>query len=237
MSEEDLRRVGEPYFQARASYDRRHGGTGLGLSIVKGLVRLHGGELVHSQPGRGGHARDRAPAARLRTGEGSERGLRCSPRQRCNRLNDQSDAALGDAGGSLGGSLARREEFSLPTDVAGEEKCLGGATKIGGGRCVEQVSRDHWRSWCGRGPSAGPSIPLPSSPLLRQASSSSSMGCFFQSGPHPAPFSINPAPLVAGSRCGLAPSPRHRRRAATHSVEVTRTTPAVPAAATIRSPS
>ncbi len=45
MTEEDLARVGEPYFQARSSYDRRHAGTGLGLSIVKGLVRLHGGEL------------------------------------------------------------------------------------------------------------------------------------------------------------------------------------------------
>ena len=45
ISDEDFARVGEPYFQARASYDRRHGGTGLGLSIVKGLVRLHGGEI------------------------------------------------------------------------------------------------------------------------------------------------------------------------------------------------
>ncbi len=45
ISDEDLARVGEPYFQAGASYDRRHGGTGLGLSIVKGLVRLHGGEF------------------------------------------------------------------------------------------------------------------------------------------------------------------------------------------------
>jgi len=45
INEDDLARVGEPYFQARASYDRRHGGTGLGLSIVKGLVRLHGGEI------------------------------------------------------------------------------------------------------------------------------------------------------------------------------------------------
>ncbi len=46
INEEDLARVGEPYFQARSSYDRRHGGTGLGLSIVKGLVRLHGGEVT-----------------------------------------------------------------------------------------------------------------------------------------------------------------------------------------------
>jgi two-component system, cell cycle sensor histidine kinase DivJ len=50
----DLARVGEPYFQAGASYDRRHGGTGLGLSIVKGLVRLHGGEFaIRSRVGEG----------------------------------------------------------------------------------------------------------------------------------------------------------------------------------------
>jgi cell cycle sensor histidine kinase DivJ len=54
ISEEDLLRVGEPYFQAGASYDRRHGGTGLGLSIVKGLVGLHGGEfLIRSRLGEG----------------------------------------------------------------------------------------------------------------------------------------------------------------------------------------
>ena len=48
IKEEDLARLGEPYFQARTSYDRRHGGTGLGLFIVKGLVRLHGGEMHFS---------------------------------------------------------------------------------------------------------------------------------------------------------------------------------------------
>src|SRR5580700_2221236 len=54
ISDEDLARVGEPYFQAGASYDRRHGGTGLGLSIVKGLVRLHGGEFsIRSRIGDG----------------------------------------------------------------------------------------------------------------------------------------------------------------------------------------
>jgi cell cycle sensor histidine kinase DivJ len=46
ISDEDLARVGEPYFQAGSAYDRRHGGTGLGLSIVKGLVQLHGGEIA-----------------------------------------------------------------------------------------------------------------------------------------------------------------------------------------------
>ena len=62
INDEDLRRVGEPYFQARASYDRRHGGTGLGLSIVKGLVRLHGGEIsIHSRVGEGTRVGVRLP--------------------------------------------------------------------------------------------------------------------------------------------------------------------------------
>ena len=51
---EDLPRVGDPFFQARASYDRRHDGTGLGLSIVKGLLALHGGHLeIESRLGEG----------------------------------------------------------------------------------------------------------------------------------------------------------------------------------------
>jgi cell cycle sensor histidine kinase DivJ len=62
INDEDLGRVGEPYFQARASYDRRHGGTGLGLSIVKGLVRLHGGEIsIHSRVGEGTRVGVRLP--------------------------------------------------------------------------------------------------------------------------------------------------------------------------------
>jgi cell cycle sensor histidine kinase DivJ len=43
---DDLPRIGDPFFQARSSYDRRHDGTGLGLSIVKGLLALHGSELA-----------------------------------------------------------------------------------------------------------------------------------------------------------------------------------------------
>jgi two-component system, cell cycle sensor histidine kinase DivJ len=51
---EDLPQVGNPFFQARSSYDRRHAGTGLGLSIVKGLVALHGGHLeISSRLGEG----------------------------------------------------------------------------------------------------------------------------------------------------------------------------------------
>ncbi len=62
INDEDLMRVGEPYFQARASYDRRHSGTGLGLSIVKGLVRLHGGEInIRSRVGEGTRVSVRLP--------------------------------------------------------------------------------------------------------------------------------------------------------------------------------
>jgi cell cycle sensor histidine kinase DivJ len=54
ISAEDLPRLGEPFFQARGTYDRRHDGTGLGLSIVKGLLTLHGGDLqIRSRPGEG----------------------------------------------------------------------------------------------------------------------------------------------------------------------------------------
>ena len=54
ISAADLPRIGNPFFQARSAYDRRHDGTGLGLSIVKGLVSLHGGDMqVHSELGKG----------------------------------------------------------------------------------------------------------------------------------------------------------------------------------------
>jgi cell cycle sensor histidine kinase DivJ len=46
IATEDLKRIGDPFFQAGTTYQRRHEGTGLGLSIVKNLVSLHGGELT-----------------------------------------------------------------------------------------------------------------------------------------------------------------------------------------------
>ncbi|MEA2929058.1 MAG: two-component system, cell cycle sensor histidine kinase DivJ [Hyphomicrobiales bacterium] len=54
IGEDDLRHVGDPFFQVRGSYDRPRDGTGLGVSIVKGLIALHGGELtVTSRVGSG----------------------------------------------------------------------------------------------------------------------------------------------------------------------------------------
>ncbi|MBI3698876.1 MAG: PAS domain S-box protein [Afipia sp.] len=47
---DDLKRIGDPFFQAGKTYQRRHEGTGLGLSIVKSLVTMHGGEMTfHSK--------------------------------------------------------------------------------------------------------------------------------------------------------------------------------------------
>jgi cell cycle sensor histidine kinase DivJ len=54
IGEADLPRLGEAFFQARANYDRKHDGSGLGLSIVKGLVKLHGGDIdIRSRLGEG----------------------------------------------------------------------------------------------------------------------------------------------------------------------------------------
>jgi cell cycle sensor histidine kinase DivJ len=54
IAADDLRRIGDPFFQAGKTYQRKHEGTGLGLSIVKGLVGLHNGEInVQSKIGEG----------------------------------------------------------------------------------------------------------------------------------------------------------------------------------------
>ena len=58
----DLPRLGDPFFQARASYDRPSDGTGLGLSVVRGLVGLHGGTIaIESAPGQGTRVSVRLP--------------------------------------------------------------------------------------------------------------------------------------------------------------------------------
>jgi two-component system, cell cycle sensor histidine kinase DivJ len=54
IAPDDLKRIGDPFFQAGKTYQRKHEGTGLGLSIVKGLVGLHHGEInVQSEVGEG----------------------------------------------------------------------------------------------------------------------------------------------------------------------------------------
>ena len=62
IAPEDIPRLGEPFFQARSSYDRPYEGTGLGLSVVKGLIGLHGGAMkIESRPGQGTSVTVRLP--------------------------------------------------------------------------------------------------------------------------------------------------------------------------------
>lgn len=58
----DLAKLGDPFFQARATYDRPYEGAGLGLSIVRGLVGLHGGSMTfESAPNEGACVTVRLP--------------------------------------------------------------------------------------------------------------------------------------------------------------------------------
>jgi cell cycle sensor histidine kinase DivJ len=62
IAEEDLERVGDPFFQAASSYARTYEGTGLGLSVVKGIVDLHGGSFsIASRVGEGTRVSIRLP--------------------------------------------------------------------------------------------------------------------------------------------------------------------------------
>ncbi len=70
----DLANLGNPFFQAGASYDRPYEGTGLGLSVVRGLVGLHGGTIsIESEIGKGTCVRVRLPLDCRRSGGGSNR--------------------------------------------------------------------------------------------------------------------------------------------------------------------
>jgi cell cycle sensor histidine kinase DivJ len=62
IADADLGQLGNPFFQARSSYDRPYEGTGLGLSVVKGLVELHRGHVeFSSRLGEGTSAQVRLP--------------------------------------------------------------------------------------------------------------------------------------------------------------------------------
>ena len=54
ISDEQLKDIFEPFFQAEESYTRKYQGAGLGLSIVRKLVKLQGGEIaIDNTPGEG----------------------------------------------------------------------------------------------------------------------------------------------------------------------------------------
>jgi two-component system, cell cycle sensor histidine kinase DivJ len=90
---EDLPRVGDPFFQARSNYDRRHDGTGLGLSIVKGLLALHGGEIeIVSRLGEGTRVTFHLPVDCTNVQRGAERAAveRLVPRSADQPANNQA---------------------------------------------------------------------------------------------------------------------------------------------------
>ena len=98
IGEADLPRLGEAFFQADASYDRRQDGSGPWSVDRQGSGRPARRRCRHPQPSRRGNARHRAPADRRRS----------SARR-------QSDQA--------GGRTASRN--SSRCKLSGEEKCLG----------------------------------------------------------------------------------------------------------------
>jgi two-component system, cell cycle sensor histidine kinase DivJ len=62
ISESDLERIGQPFYQAQSDYTRAFEGTGLGLSLVRGLVELHQGALtIESETGKGTRVTVRLP--------------------------------------------------------------------------------------------------------------------------------------------------------------------------------
>jgi len=66
IEQDDLARLGEAFFQARTCHGRKSDGSGLGLSIVKGLVKLHEGEVdIRSRVGEGTRVTVRLPIGQL----------------------------------------------------------------------------------------------------------------------------------------------------------------------------
>ncbi len=91
----DLAKLGNPFFQAGASYDRPYEGTGLGLSVVRGLVGLHGGTIsVESEIGKGTCVSIRLPLDCRSSGNGKNRPAKietaaCSPRENARQFGTE----------------------------------------------------------------------------------------------------------------------------------------------------
>lgn len=63
ISEQDLKRIGQPFEQVQSQISKNHTGSGLGLAIAKSLVHLHGGSMkIRSSLGVGTIVSVRLPA-------------------------------------------------------------------------------------------------------------------------------------------------------------------------------
>jgi len=66
ISEDDQRRIFEPFVQAKGGLDRQHEGTGLGLALTRRQINLLGGDLqLESKPGAGSRFTISMPAKQI----------------------------------------------------------------------------------------------------------------------------------------------------------------------------
>jgi two-component system, cell cycle sensor histidine kinase DivJ len=85
----DLANLGNPFFQAGASYDRAYEGTGLGLSVVRGLVGLHGGSIsIESEVSKGTCVSVRLPLDCRSLCDSKSRAAKIETTPRRSRLED-----------------------------------------------------------------------------------------------------------------------------------------------------
>ncbi|TNE42717.1 MAG: PAS domain S-box protein [Alphaproteobacteria bacterium] len=72
MSEDEIQKVHQPFYQIDNTLTRERGGTGLGLSLVRSLVDLHSGNwLIESEPGKGSTITVTLPAWRSNPSSGA----------------------------------------------------------------------------------------------------------------------------------------------------------------------
>ena len=80
IAPEDLERIGQPFQQVRNDFTRQYDGAGLGLSLIKGLVKLHEGEMsIESAPGEGTVVTVSLPVAGPRNAEGDAQAATSQP--------------------------------------------------------------------------------------------------------------------------------------------------------------